>query len=60
MAGKKQHRRDCILERAETLLEDSRPGANEVALSTIRYSAGSVHTLLLMASEREIWKRGSH
>ena len=60
MAGRKQHRRDCILERTETLLEDSGPGTDEVVLNTICYSAGSVHTLLLMASERELWKRGSH
>lgn len=60
MAGRKQHRRDCIMERTETLLEDSRPDANEAARNTIRYSAGSVQTLLLMASVREMWKRGSH
>ena len=51
---------DRILERTETLLEDARPGANEVALNTIRYSARSVQTLLLMASAPEIWKRGVH
>jgi len=48
---------DRILERTETLLEDARPGATEVALNTIRYSARSVQTLLLMASAPEIWKR---
>jgi hypothetical protein len=51
---------DRILDITETLLEDPRPGANEVALNTIRYSARSVRTLLLMASAREIWKRGGH
>ena len=49
---------DRILERTEALLEDARPGATEVALNTIRYSARSVQTLLLMASAPEIWKRG--
>jgi methyl-accepting chemotaxis protein len=41
---------DRIIERTETLLEEARPGSTEVALNTIRYSARSVQTLLLMAS----------
>ena len=44
---------DRIIERAETLLEDARPGATEVALNTIRYSARTVQTLLAMASTPE-------
>jgi HAMP domain-containing protein/CHASE3 domain sensor protein len=51
---------DRILERTETLLQDARPGATEVALNTVRYSARTVQTLLLMASAPEIWKRGAH
>lgn len=50
---------DRILERTETLLEDARPGATEVSLNTIRYSARSVQTQLLMASAPETWRRGA-
>ena len=39
-----------IIDRAETLLEHARPGADEVALNTIRYSARSAQTRLEMVS----------
>lgn len=41
---------DRIIDKAEALLEDARPGSNEVALNTIRYSARSVQTKLEMVS----------
>jgi len=50
---------DRIIERAETLLEDARPGAAEVALNTIRYSARSAQTLLVMASAPETLQHAS-
>ena len=42
---------DRIIERTDTLLEDARPGVTEVALNTIRVSARSVQTLLVMAAD---------
>jgi HAMP domain-containing protein len=50
---------DRILERTETLLEDARSGATEVALNNIRYSARSVQTQLLMVSAPELSKNGT-
>jgi len=44
---------DRVVEKAETLLEDARPGATEVSLNTIRYSARSMQTILAMASAPE-------
>ena len=41
---------DRIIERSDTLLEEARPGASEVALNTIRFAARSVQTLLVMTS----------
>ncbi len=56
---REQHRKihqlnEWIIERAEALLEHARPGSTEVALNTIRYSARSAQTLLMMASVPEI------
>jgi methyl-accepting chemotaxis protein len=39
-----------IIDKAETVLEDARPGSQEVGLNTIRYSARSVQTKLEMVS----------
>ena len=39
-----------IIDKAETLLEDARPGSQEVGLNTIRYSARSVQARLEMVS----------
>jgi methyl-accepting chemotaxis protein len=50
---------DRIIDRAEVLLEDARPGSNEVALNTIRYSARSVQTKLEMVSGLEIGQKGA-
>lgn len=44
---------DRVVDKAETLLEDARPGATEVSLNTIRYSARSMQTILAMASAPE-------
>ena len=50
---------DRIIDRAEVLLEDARPGSNEVALNTIRYAARSVQTKLEMVSGLEIGQKGA-
>ena len=39
-----------IIDKAEILLEDARPGSQEVGLNTIRYSARSIRTKLEMVS----------